>query len=236
MTRRLLNHLTALSLLLCLAVAGLWAWSFVVVESFVWHRRIVLAVTPKRWVWWHEDDGVAGAVRGRIVVRRHRQITVDSTFILDRTQPVTAVSTSEFRRLRRPAAYGPPKATNWSPVHSAEFLGFEYEGFSYPQPVPDLPPPRDYYQVVIPAWMPRLVTGLLPVWGVVRLRRRAARRALRRQGRCESCGYDLRATPARCPECGHQSGTPDGESIACTPPAGPPRTATRRAGTAGSGA
>jgi predicted RNA-binding Zn-ribbon protein involved in translation (DUF1610 family) len=38
------------------------------------------------------------------------------------------------------------------------------------------------------------------------LLRKMGRRAANRFGRCLSCGYDLRATPHRCPECGRVPG------------------------------
>ena len=48
-----------------------------------------------------------------------------------------------------------------------------------------------------------LLTATLPLWSVAR-RWRAWRR--QRAGLCPSCGYDLRATPDRCPECGAMAG------------------------------
>jgi hypothetical protein len=55
------------------------------------------------------------------------------------------------------------------------------------------------WSLVFPIWLMVAVTAVLPAWvmpGRIRRRRRRAR------GACLSCGYDLRATPERCPECG----------------------------------
>jgi hypothetical protein len=43
----------------------------------------------------------------------------------------------------------------------------------------------------------------------LRVLRAQAIEARRRSGCCPSCGYDLRASPERCPECGEPKGTVD---------------------------
>jgi hypothetical protein len=54
--------------------------------------------------------------------------------------------------------------------------------------------------VVLPAWFLVCLLGILPayVWTSHFL----TTRKRRRMGLCPKCGYDLRATPDRCPECG----------------------------------
>jgi hypothetical protein len=55
----------------------------------------------------------------------------------------------------------------------------------------------------VPAFAVAAGAALLPgVWAVVTIRRNAQRRSRAAAGRCIACGYDLRATPGRCPECG----------------------------------
>ncbi|CAN5572732.1 hypothetical protein BH09PLA1_BH09PLA1_02870 [soil metagenome] len=50
-----------------------------------------------------------------------------------------------------------------------------------------------------PAWVLSLVCSVLPlIWLSPGYRRRVRKRL----GLCERCGYDVRATPERCPECG----------------------------------
>ena len=56
--------------------------------------------------------------------------------------------------------------------------------------------------VLAPCWFLALVTGVLPAVWLTRWRRSAIAARRRDAGQCAACGYDLRASPGRCPECG----------------------------------
>jgi hypothetical protein len=63
----------------------------------------------------------------------------------------------------------------------------------------------DSYGVRLPYWLAFAPTAILALPGLfafARRRRRRRAKARRAAGLCPLCGYDLRATPDQCPECG----------------------------------
>ena len=58
--------------------------------------------------------------------------------------------------------------------------------------------------IAVPLELPLLPLTIAPAWVVWQSRRRRLLRQHRlKHGLCLVCGYDLRATPQQCPECGH---------------------------------
>jgi hypothetical protein len=73
----------------------------------------------------------------------------------------------------------------------------------------DPTPPEIWIRIwycVLPQWVSAIVLVLVTyppcrrLWNDYRIRQRP------RNGLCAACGYDLRATPDRCPECGNETG------------------------------
>jgi hypothetical protein len=175
--RRLARHLftlcSAMSLVLCVAACVLWVRSYWVTE-----------------MWWFTADGWAvGVATPKGCVNLAWRTYRDAHPSLP----------DGFRRY----ADRPPMAASfWNDIHTfrAERTDMGYScggmffGCSFDYIAGDA-----RHDVTVASWFVASCTSLAPATFAAR---RVRRRRRLRDGACDRCGYDLRASPERCPECG----------------------------------
>ena len=194
MKRRLSNLVAILSLHLCAAVAVLGVLGFFAspwwpawiqgngVQLHAWRGRVFLAghhtrpERPDRYITFLLVEDAAAAAAGA-ATWHHPNAAWDGPAYPE-VPPGQSLSAGSVRLPTEPTwGWGSVRPSWHLHRHPAGFTGF----------------------VSVPCWLLLLVLGS-PLWW--RLYRQHRRRRQATSGRCSSCGYDLRATPDRCPECG----------------------------------
>ncbi len=199
MKRRLFNFVCAGSLLVSIITAGVWLRSIWVGDVFEFAARPIPPPAgprppPKSSSWSRQLSIRSG--RGALQVHWASRWRDDSD---QRTAPHSGYKTTPpaFAILRHPPI---PEAIDdaWS------FAGVQH--FDRPRAIKryggglSIVPGLSY--LTIPYWSVVFI-GALPA--LVRTARRFTRAGRFLPGHCVACGYDLRATPERCPECGTEA-------------------------------
>jgi len=180
------NPLTALTLLLCVAVGVLW------VRSYWRGTRLRLTYGGETPAQVNYTGWTVRSESGRVVV--------DRWTLVGRPAPGDERLTRWYGWMERPVSLeaGPPIPAKG---RTAGFVLESLKDFAADTIVGQVPPTGRLSgsYVLVPHWLPVLplaAPGIWRAWRGVVMRRRRGR------GACRGCGYDLRATPGRCPECG----------------------------------
>ena len=127
---------------------------------------------------------------------------VSRTISVTLPEPLTAPTTQPSERGAEISAMTIQSDTRWFPL-AHHLLGFGWHSGQYAADLAFRPSPNGpmvtYHTTHLPYWS-LLVLSAIPPVAMFRRWRRRRRRV--RQGLCLICGYDLRSTPDRCPECG----------------------------------
>lgn len=123
--------------------------------------------------------------------------------------PNLFLDSSEWRHLtdeaKRYPVIAPVRPTGRADMAWEGRTHFDHFGFGFQESAftfSSNPPRRDrFYVVLVPLWFVAVILFAPSAAWMLR-RRRGRMKTWQREGRCLSCGYDLRATPGACPECG----------------------------------
>lgn len=182
MRRRLFTLLSAASLALCTATCVLWVRSYGGVDAFsgaAWEATVAVVDEIDYGAW-------ASVGRSHFYFRHMVRPRYDERVsgLADR-----AGEGRDWNYRRRPGRVGP---TVW--------FWFRGEVNEVRPEEPDVL--RSRLSITVPLGALAGLFLLCPAIGASRCRRSLVGRRRARHGLCPACGYDLRATPEQCPECG----------------------------------
>jgi len=186
--RWLFNALATLSLLICLATTTLWARSYWINDAIGRLRCFPVDGHPVDGNWMPNLPKYYGEDARPIAIM---QLMFVSTL------------RGECRATRHCGGVALlPQMPGWDWIHEPIKNGnarYQTNRFGFKLAVVNSGD-QESFETIFPIWLPATLTAILPALWIFNPRRRQTRRI--RKGLCPSCGYDLRATPDRCPECG----------------------------------
>ncbi len=185
MRRLLFNILTLSSLLLFTTAMGIWMRSYLVVDNIDYQTRSSI---------WE-----IGSERG--IIAYYRKAWKNGGHF---TNPELGVSYDIAS-----TGLGPPTGRPMSILDGKNDFDRRFGDFDVVYRDDDFTTER---LVEFPLWLPAALSLVMPaVWEWMAIRDRRWQRR-KRIGQCVKCGYDLRASENRCPECGTSITTPAQES------------------------
>jgi hypothetical protein len=168
----LFNVATVLSLMLCVATGVLWVRSYRSIDMLTIGERRQLSS-------WLGGLHYYAMDRGTMRVDRLSSAPLPSNLRWDGAQYAAGGSRRQFHG----------------------FIVIPNGRFRFSGGIATVVPLPSYTAVRVPTWVVMAVTLVLPIVSLIHYRGRGG---VRRNtvNFCPCCGYDLRATPERCPECG----------------------------------
>ena len=180
--RWLFNALSASSLLLLVATVALWARSYWVNDEF---GEIHYLSLDGRQPFTDLSNKHAMAGHPVAIIVMTGCASLKGEVRIDWSRAQTALIPAA------PGTFMIPSPVTPNARYRNLHFGFRWDAVTNPG--------GTFHDLIFPLWAIALVTAILPCLWLARARRHRIRA---RENICSNCGYDLRATPDRCPECG----------------------------------